>query len=104
MEGHDAVHSQHRLTFICAHYRAFGHNVHTMNRRLDSWKAIAEYLGRDAATARRWEKTLGLPVQRVAGGAGRSVFTYTAEIDAWLRRSRSVSHILMLPTRGPAGA
>ena len=27
-----------------------------------------------------------------------------AEIDAWLRRSHSVSHILMLPTRGPAGA
>jgi len=27
-----------------------------------------------------------------------------AEIDAWLRRSHSVSHILMLPSRGPAGA
>jgi hypothetical protein len=58
--------------------------MHIMNRRLDSWKAIAEYLGRDAATARRWEKTLGLPVHRVAGGAGRSVFAYTVEIDAWL--------------------
>jgi len=58
-----------------------------MNRRLDSWKAIAEYLGRDAATARRWEKTLGLPVKRVAGGAGRSVFAYTDDIDAWLASS-----------------
>ena len=58
-----------------------------MNRRLDSWKAIAEYLGRDAATARRWEKALGLPVHRVAGGAGRSVFAYTTEIDAWLAAS-----------------
>jgi len=27
-----------------------------------------------------------------------------AEIDAWLRRSQTVSHILMLPTRRPAGA
>jgi hypothetical protein len=59
-----------------------------MNRRLDSWKAIAEYLGRDAATARRWEKTLGLPVRRVAGGAGRSVFAYTDDIDTWLASSR----------------
>ena len=59
-----------------------------MNRRLDSWKAIAEYLGRDAATARRWEKGLGLPVHRVAGGAGRSVFAYTDEIDVWLASSR----------------
>jgi hypothetical protein len=53
-------------------------------QRLDSWKAIASYLDRDLATARRWEKGLGLPVHRV-GGAGRSVFAYTTEIDAWLR-------------------
>jgi len=61
-----------------------------MNRRLDSWKAIAEYLGRDVATARRWEKTLGLPVRRV-GGAGRSVFAYTDDIDAWLASPKAPS-------------
>lgn len=53
-------------------------------RRLDSWKAIADYLQRDVATVARWEKNLGLPVRRVAG-AGRSVFADTAEIDEWLR-------------------
>lgn len=58
--------------------------------RLDSWKAIAEYLQRDAATVRRWEQTLGLPVRRVAGGRGRSVFAYTAEIDAWLKARDTV--------------
>ena len=52
--------------------------------RLDSWKAIADYLHRDVATVRRWEKAMGLPVHRVAG-IGRSVFAYTSEIDAWLR-------------------
>lgn len=52
--------------------------------RLDSWKAIAEYLQRDLATVRRWEKSLGLPVRRVAGN-GRSVFAYTSEIDTWLQ-------------------
>ena len=55
------------------------------NRRLDSWKAIAEYLGRDIGTVRRWEKTQGLPVRRVPGGPGRSVFAFTGEIDGWLR-------------------
>lgn len=55
--------------------------------RLDSWKAIAEYLRRDVATVRRWEKELGLPVRRVPGGRGRSVFAYTTEIDAWLTAS-----------------
>jgi len=52
--------------------------------RLDSWKAIATYLGRDVGTVRRWERTRGLPVHRVPGGKGSSVFAYTSEIDAWL--------------------
>jgi hypothetical protein len=53
--------------------------------RLDSWKAIAAYLGKDAGTARRWERTRGLPVHRVPGGKGTSVYAYPAEIDSWLR-------------------
>lgn len=53
--------------------------------RLDSWKAIAAYLGRDTGTVRRWERTRGLPVHRVPGGKGSSVFAFTGEIDAWLR-------------------
>jgi len=52
--------------------------------RLDSWKAIAAHVGRDVATARRWERTRGLPVHRVPGGKGGSVFAFTSEIDAWL--------------------
>lgn len=52
--------------------------------RLDSWKAIEEYLGRDARTLRRWER-LGLPVRRVSGGRGHSVFAFKSEIDAWLK-------------------
>ncbi|MFA5908155.1 MAG: hypothetical protein WC815_05225 [Vicinamibacterales bacterium] len=57
------------------------------HHRLDSWKAIADYLQRDVATVRRWEKNLALPVHRV-GGIGRSVFADSAEIDAWLTQSR----------------
>lgn len=53
--------------------------------RLDSWKAIAAYLGRDAGTVRRWERTRGLPVHRVPGGKGSSVYAFTSEIDAWLK-------------------
>jgi hypothetical protein len=52
--------------------------------RLDSWKSIAAYLNRDIRTVRRWE-ALGLPIRRVAGGRGRSVFAYASEIDAWLK-------------------
>jgi hypothetical protein len=60
--------------------------------RLDSWKAIADYLQRDQATVRRWEKGLGLPVRRVAG-TGRSVFAYTSEIDAWLQTSKAAAPV-----------
>ena len=62
--------------------------------RLDSWKAIAAYLKRDERTVRRWEKTLGLPVRRVSGGRGHSVFALTSEIDTWL-----LSKSLPLPER-----
>lgn len=57
--------------------------------RLDSWKAIADYLGRDVRTARRWERERQLPVHRVPGGGRTAVFAYTSEIDQWLRQDRA---------------
>jgi hypothetical protein len=53
--------------------------------RLDSWKAISEYLGRDVRTLQRWEQ-LGLPIRRMPGGRGHSVFALRSEIDAWMLR------------------
>ena len=55
--------------------------------RLDSWKVIAAYLDRDVRTVRRWERELGLPIRRVRGERGRSVFAYVSEIDAWLHKA-----------------
>lgn len=55
--------------------------VDNPQQRLDSWKAIADYLGRDRTTVLRWERTASLPVRRVPGGHGRSVFAYKSEID-----------------------
>lgn len=53
-------------------------------RRLDSWKEIAAYFGRDERTVRRWEKESALPVHRVPGGAKGRVFAYATELDLWL--------------------
>jgi hypothetical protein len=53
--------------------------------RLDSWKEIAAYLGRDVTTLIRWEKERGLPVHRVQGGKLPRVFAFTNELDEWLR-------------------
>jgi len=54
-------------------------------RRLESWKEIAAYLGRDVTTVRRWEKREGLPVHRLHHSKLGSVYAYTAELDAWVR-------------------
>src|SRR5260370_11438729 len=52
-------------------------------RRLESWKEIAAYLGRDVTTVRRWEKREGLPVRRLHHSRVGSVYAYAAELDAW---------------------
>jgi hypothetical protein len=70
--------------------------------RLDSWKEIADYLGRDVRTAMRWEKTQGLPVRRVPGGPGRSVFAYAAEIDVWLKATPAQGFSASSPDLPPA--
>ena len=53
-------------------------------RRLSSWKAIAQYLGRDVRSVQRWELERGLPVHRVPGDKGGAVFAYQGELDRWL--------------------
>jgi tetratricopeptide (TPR) repeat protein len=50
---------------------------------LDSWKAIAEFLGRSLRTVQRWHELNGLPVHHFGGHKG-SVFAYEEEIDHWL--------------------
>lgn len=70
-------------------------------RRLDSWKEIAEYLGRDVRTATRWEAQ-GLPLHRIPGGKGRSVFAFSDEIDAWMAGREAGAHAGVPPDAAPA--
>jgi TolB-like protein len=59
--------------------------------RLESWKEIASYLGRDVTTVRRWERREGLPVYRLLHSKLGSVYAYTKELDAW-RDSRAAAN------------
>jgi len=54
------------------------------DRRLNSWKEIASFFGRDERTVRRWEKELALPVHRIPGGAKGRVFAFENELRQWL--------------------
>src|SRR5271170_5789521 len=67
-----------------------GSSVSTNRQRLDSWKEIAAFLGRDERTVNRWEKELGLPIHRLPGTKGR-VYAYTEELSAWLATPKKAS-------------
>jgi tetratricopeptide (TPR) repeat protein len=51
--------------------------------RIESWKEIAAFFGRDERTVKRWEKTRNLPVYRLPGDKG-GVFAYAKELRIWL--------------------
>jgi hypothetical protein len=54
--------------------------------RLDGWKEISAYLGRDIRTCQRWEKDFLLPVYRIDESSDRSkIFSFRSEIDNWLK-------------------
>src|SRR5580700_9317238 len=55
------------------------------NRRLDTWKEIGAFFGRDERTVKRWEITRGLPVHRVPGGGRANVYANTDELLEWLK-------------------
>jgi hypothetical protein len=55
-------------------------------RILNSWKEIANYVGRGVRTVQRWEAQLGLPVHRPAGKDHSAVLAFSSELDEWLNR------------------
>lgn len=56
----------------------------TDNKRLQSWKEIAAFLGCEPRTAQRYEHDRGLPVHRIPGGGVPKIFAFTSELQAWL--------------------
>lgn len=54
------------------------------NSFLNSWKEIAQYLGRGVRTVQRWETELGLPVRRPRGRSRSAVIAVASELDQWM--------------------
>ena len=59
------------------------------NRRLDSWKEIATFFGRDERTVKRWGKERSLPVHRLPGSPRARVFAFTDELSRWMNSQES---------------
>jgi|SRR5215831_1111063 len=54
---------------------------------LNSWKEVAQYLGRGVRTVQRWEHELGLPVRRPRGTTRSPIMALREELDVWLSDS-----------------
>jgi tetratricopeptide (TPR) repeat protein len=55
------------------------------DRPLRGWKQIADFLGRDERTVRRWHRERGLPVHRAPGIRRSAVHAFREELETWLR-------------------
>jgi tetratricopeptide (TPR) repeat protein len=62
----------------------------TSGKKLDTWKEIAAFFGRDERTVKRWEKERGLPVHRLPGGRRGTVYAFSEELTAWLDSPHSI--------------
>jgi TolB-like protein/Flp pilus assembly protein TadD len=56
------------------------------DKKLDSWKEIADYLDREVRTVQRWEKSESLPVHRHEHQKKSTVYAYAGELDEWRRK------------------
>jgi hypothetical protein len=59
---------------------------------LNSWKEVAEYLGRGTRTVQRWEQDLGLPVRRPRGKRHSAVMALRHDLDTWVRNRPQINH------------
>jgi hypothetical protein len=64
-------------------------NGTTSSDTLHGWKDIANYLGRSTRAVQRWEGELNLPVHRIQGANGPTVYAHRAELDDW-KKSRDL--------------
>ena len=62
-------------------------NTSTAATILNSWKEIAQFLGRGVRTVQRWEHELHLPIHRIGGGKRSPVFANVRELRFWLNTS-----------------
>src|SRR5262249_8015356 len=57
-------------------------------RTFQSWKEIADHMGRGVRTVQRWE-AFGLPVHRPAGRERSAVFAIEHELDSWMQQTHT---------------
>ncbi len=54
-------------------------------RRLNSWKEVGAFFGKNESTVKRWEARRGLPIHRLPGDARSGIYAEVDELEAWLK-------------------
>jgi len=54
------------------------------SQTLNSWKEIADYMGRGVRTVQRWERDLHLPVRRLGKSRRSPVVALVSELNFWI--------------------
>lgn len=70
--------------------------------RLDGWKSIAAYFGRDRSTVIRWARERGMPVHRIPGGRTGTVYALRVELEQWAGIPAVPGEAQMSPAPEPA--
>ncbi|MGB5077677.1 MAG: tetratricopeptide repeat protein, partial [Sphingorhabdus sp.] len=53
--------------------------------RIDGWKSVAAYFGKERSTVIRWASERHMPVHRIPGQKRSGVYALSHELDEWLR-------------------
>jgi tetratricopeptide (TPR) repeat protein len=60
-------------------------------RLLRGWRRIADHLGRDESTVKRWAAQRGMPIHRLPGDKRSAVYADPGELESWLKGAGGVS-------------
>ena len=58
--------------------------VELRKARLETWKEVAAFFGKDERTVKRWEAERGLPVHRLPGATRSRIYVEVNELERWL--------------------
>jgi TolB-like protein/tetratricopeptide (TPR) repeat protein len=64
-------------------HRPSGDASYPLSQRLDSWKMVATFFGREIRTVQKWEKFEGLPIRRHNHNKRSSVYAFRQELETW---------------------
>lgn len=74
------------------------------SERIEGWKSIGAFFGRDRTTAIRWARDRNLPVHRIPGGKTSTTFALRHELEAWVRSSSLDGTKAVARGRAPAAS